>query len=393
MRFHTSAVIYRQDPSKFWNALETCLREVTIDATRSGRLMELRGLGPGEVSMNLDDFAILAVDEQEDSAVIEADGVFFGSHLEGRSTQEAAVKAKLEWVFEQIQTQVDREEERTPKSAAKTGTEAAERSQPERVGGMMAAAASVPPREPAKATMDEVSVAARPRPADAPQRVLLKVRLRRMDRPAESRMSRITDFSPAGFHQGGFIAASIVGVALMLAGIGGVEQHVRNENAGTTSAKLPVTTARLAETDAGLKGLGGGAAAIGVHPVEPVPAEANDPKQLLTHWETAMRTRDAEAQASFYADPVERYQDRDNLGRAALEQEKEAAIAGRKGLWTVKLEGVVIEQRTPDEATVRLVKHYRRTGAVPNYRAVCSHGAGLEADGREVEDRVGTRSG
>jgi hypothetical protein len=267
MRFHTSAVIYRQDPSKFWNALETCLREVTIDATRSGRLMELRGLGPGEVSMNLDDFAILAVDEQEDSAVIEADGVFFGSHLEGRSTQEAAVKAKLEWVFEQIQTQVDREEERTPKSAAKTGTEVEERSQPERVEGMMEAAASVPPREPAKATMDEVSVAASPRPADAPQRVLLKVRLRRMDRPAESRMSRITDFSPAGFHQGGFIAASIVGVALMLAGIGGVEHHVRNENAGTTSAKLPVTSAGLAETDAGLKGLGGGAAAIGVHPV------------------------------------------------------------------------------------------------------------------------------
>ena len=40
-----------------------------------------------------------------------------------------------------------------------------------------------------------------------------------------------------------------------------------------------------------------------------------------------------------------------------LQQEKQAAIADRKGLWTVKLEGIVIEKCVQDEVSVRLVKH------------------------------------
>jgi hypothetical protein len=71
-----------------------------------------------------------------------------------------------------------------------------------------------------------------------------------------------------------------------------------------------------------------------------------------------MRSRDPVAQASFYADPVDRYIDQKNVSNAVLVGEKRADIQRRLGLWTVKLSDVVVESRTPSEATVLLVKHF-----------------------------------
>jgi len=70
-----------------------------------------------------------------------------------------------------------------------------------------------------------------------------------------------------------------------------------------------------------------------------------------------MRARDAVARCSFYDDPVDRYQNQALVTRMVLQQEKQAAIADRKGLSTVKLEGIVIEKRVEDEVNVQLVKH------------------------------------
>jgi hypothetical protein len=70
-----------------------------------------------------------------------------------------------------------------------------------------------------------------------------------------------------------------------------------------------------------------------------------------------MRSRDPVGQASFYADPVERYLDQSNLSREALVDAKRAAIEARKGLWTMRMDNVVVEKQTDAEVTVRLVKH------------------------------------
>jgi len=78
-----------------------------------------------------------------------------------------------------------------------------------------------------------------------------------------------------------------------------------------------------------------------------------DPKTLLKRWEGAMRMRDAVAQSAFYADPVDRYQNKAFVTRMVLRQEKQAAITDRKGLWTVKVEGMVIEKRVEGEVSVR----------------------------------------
>jgi ketosteroid isomerase-like protein len=84
---------------------------------------------------------------------------------------------------------------------------------------------------------------------------------------------------------------------------------------------------------------------------------AGDLNVWLQEWAAAMRTRDASAQAAFYADSVDRYLDHRNVTRDVVLRDRESTIHMRKGLWTVKMEKVVIRQ-TGSEAEVRLVKHF-----------------------------------
>jgi hypothetical protein len=97
-------------------------------------------------------------------------------------------------------------------------------------------------------------------------------------------------------------------------------------------------------------------------PESPAPAApkaaAADPAVWLGGWATAMSSRDPVAQASFYADPVSQYIDRKNVSHAALLQAKTADIGRRHGVWTFGVSNVVVESRTPTQATVQLVKHY-----------------------------------
>ncbi|WP_433965091.1 hypothetical protein [Tunturiibacter gelidiferens] len=88
------------------------------------------------------------------------------------------------------------------------------------------------------------------------------------------------------------------------------------------------------------------------------PASSAEVKRWLQGWAASMQTRDANAQASFYADKLDRYLDQRNVGRGAVLRDREATIRMRKGLWTVKMEDVVIERQTDSEAEVRLMKHF-----------------------------------
>ncbi|WP_353071124.1 hypothetical protein [Tunturiibacter gelidiferens] len=88
------------------------------------------------------------------------------------------------------------------------------------------------------------------------------------------------------------------------------------------------------------------------------PASSVEVKRWLQGWAASMQTRDANAQASFYADKLDRYLDQRNVGRGAVLRDREATIRMRKGLWTVKMEDVVIERQTDSEAEVRLMKHF-----------------------------------
>lgn len=94
---------------------------------------------------------------------------------------------------------------------------------------------------------------------------------------------------------------------------------------------------------------------------ETTPVSATSSAELklwLQNWAASMRTRDANAQAAFYADTLDRYLDQRNVSKEAVLRDREATNRMRKGLWTVKMEDIVIERQTGSEAEVRLVKHF-----------------------------------
>jgi len=102
-------------------------------------------------------------------------------------------------------------------------------------------------------------------------------------------------------------------------------------------------------------------------PAKPAPLPESTPvsatssaelKLWLQNWAASMRTRDANAQAAFYADTLDRYLDQRNVSKEAVLRDREATNRMRKGLWTVKMEDIVIERQTGSEAEVRLVKHF-----------------------------------
>jgi len=107
------------------------------------------------------------------------------------------------------------------------------------------------------------------------------------------------------------------------------------------------------------------------HPADVKPSEPATPTEIvnpvlqvadvrvwLENWAAAMRTRDASAQAAFYADTVNEYVGKYDVSKDAVLKDREATIHMRKGLWTVKMEKVVIERQTKSEAEVQLVKHF-----------------------------------
>jgi hypothetical protein len=87
-------------------------------------------------------------------------------------------------------------------------------------------------------------------------------------------------------------------------------------------------------------------------------ASSADLKLWLQNWAASMRTKDANAQAAFYADTLDRYLNQRNVSKEAVLRDREATNRMRKGLWTVKMEDIVIERQTDSEADVRLVKHF-----------------------------------
>ncbi|MDQ2832696.1 MAG: hypothetical protein M3Y50_02930 [Acidobacteriota bacterium] len=88
------------------------------------------------------------------------------------------------------------------------------------------------------------------------------------------------------------------------------------------------------------------------------PTQPGSVVQRVLDWGTAMRSRDPEAQTSFYSVRVHPYYENQDVGRDFILSDKQADIRKREGLWAVKLENIVVEQETSSTARVRLVKHY-----------------------------------
>jgi hypothetical protein len=410
LRFQTSETVSVQDPEIVLRALEMFLRDISSEVVRSGNQITLHGLGPSPRAMNYRDTAILMVSAEDDKTIIKADVTFQASAFLGDASQDAVVRSKLEQVYEQVKSQLDLERKRS-EAIASTPTEAADLSTVSQAieaaslaAHAFAGAASEPladdtseamaaspitesaavalfdrPEEESVENLDETvplvpsaqeelsqeeSVAAvtmlpdleeEPRVLDEDpemSRELELVHSRQLfTEDVEEKRSRLIWLVPA------------VAAVLLLAA-GGFSPRLRGEAAAWYSKMIGlrhssgVKTAvspSVSETPAT-----GTDTATTVQHASPVIAVVDpvDPKVWVESWAASMRSRDPVAQASFYADPVERYIDQKNVSNAALVEEKRADIGRRHGLWTFKLNYVVVESKTASEATMRLVKHY-----------------------------------
>jgi hypothetical protein len=335
MRFHASAVIQRSEPSQVLRMLETMLRDVTIEIVSAGQRMTLAGFGPGAVSMNQNDSMVLTLEKHSDGVFIEADGTFDGSYLAEPTNQEANVRSKLERVFAAVQELIDREETGPRVACDAAVNQLATGAMPVQVAMAMAPA----PPVPADASSDN-------------EPLLVHAALR-----DDARTNRISDVAPARTWRIGVFAAAVVGIAMMSVVIDRMGLRIHRRGADNSVAQgpqhvpqpvqpkllvtAPTTVTRPDTFSAGSR----------------FSDTSPDAITWLRHWERAMLTRNAVEESSFYADRVDLYEGQERLSNAEVKQMKRKEMAGRKGLWAVKLEGIVIKKRTKDAMEIQLIKH------------------------------------
>ena len=348
MKFKISETIDTSDTQRVLRTLENCLREVSSDATASDDEIVFRGLGPSPVSINPRDIAVLRLHSENGKTVIDGDVTFLASALLQNSSQEDIVRSKLERIFDRVKIELSSQ---MPASAAPHDQQAA-----------IASAVPVVPEE--TMTQPAVTVEEPPVLEAAPARESIAPRAAAA--PLFSAYHRQTIPEDSGTGRGKRIAAWMTTlVVLLLAGAFLTHYRTRvNDLRLVLTRKIAHLTAPVVATEPETSDI------IPNTPTDehsetakkeqPSPGVAGpaDIRTWLENWAASIRSRDAVAQSSFYANTVNRYMDRHNVSRDAVMKDREATIRMRKGLWTMKIERVVVEYPTESEARVHLVKHF-----------------------------------
>ncbi len=368
MRVQTSETLETHDAEMVLRALEVSLRDISTEVVRQGRQITLRGLGPSQRTVNRNDITLFEVDAENNLTTIHADITYQASALLGDAPQNDLILSKLDRVFDSVKMQLGTRRGRV--SAPPPTPEPVRLSEP------------VPDPEPipvvetpvATTTEPEEVVAAPVLPQAAPQSVEPTIPVEQKPTRSSSITHRSEErqqvrmfqaFQPERPKPGrGWGIAALVVCAhaavilfltwpylLVLADKGtmwhsGSADVQAVPSSPVVEAKSPNSTAEHAVPDSSL------AAALNasIH-------DEPDPEVWLESWASAMRSRDAAAQASFYADPVDRYFLKSNVSNADVLADKQTDIQSREDLWTFELKHIVIEQKPDSTARVRLVKH------------------------------------
>ncbi len=112
MRFQTTETVQTPDSEIVLRALETTLPEISSEVVRDGHRITLRGLGPSPRARNPRDITILHVSSDDATTVIHADVTFQASALLGATSQDSVVRSKLDYVFDQVRSQLSLETRR-----------------------------------------------------------------------------------------------------------------------------------------------------------------------------------------------------------------------------------------------------------------------------------------
>lgn len=422
MRIQTSEMLATTDAEMVLRVLEWSLRDVSIEVVRNGRRITVRGLGPSQRTMNRNDIAVVEVASENQHTVIRAEITYQASALMGTTPQDDVVRLKLDRVLERVKmelrTQSVRVEavswfahpgrepeyiepdyalEQEDAVEGEPGLEAGAGGKPEQsvepqavepvaaieavgatepvaaieaVRATEPVAAVEPVREPEPEVVAAPSAAvvvpviaetvaveaATEKPAAA---VVSNAHENRVDVPMFRAFQAKETKTPKRWGLLATVACMLVAVGLFLAWpylVGLVHERLNpSSNVGEEGAVVESTeAAKIAADEAPIQVPYANAAAARNEAIH----HESDPRVWLESWADAMRGQDAGAQASFYADPVERYAVKPNVSNADVWLDKKNAIQSRPKVWAVKLEDVVIEPRPDESLRVRLTKHY-----------------------------------
>ena len=372
MRFRTTERVQVESSERVLAVLEQRLRAMVSDVARDGNRITLLGLGPSSRSINRHDTTVIDVWAEDGVTTIGADVTFQASAFLGATGQEEIMRLKLERLFEETKEQLDFESRHDVARIARMealvggGSSASRRvadephDTPQQSSDSPVAEKEFSPVEHSPVedeisgaqkedTAAEVSVAALPAMPETSTRVEGVSAASRMADPVDD----VEEEEPIDDSYDPDNSYDLQD-----------EDEERSNRwvlwavfAACVAAALPFGLHYFSMLREAKE-----APAVVTKPqpvAEPAkPVTAAEPADLLRQWELAMRSRDAAAQAAFYAVPVERYFLRSNVTKAQVEADKQQQIDSRRGIWTVKMEKVKINRNADNAATVSLVKHY-----------------------------------
>jgi ketosteroid isomerase-like protein len=355
LKFRTIETVKVEDSERVLAVLEQRLRAMVSIVVRDGNRITLLGLGPSSRAINQHDTTVIDVWVEDGATTIGAEVTFQASAFLAATSQEEIMRLKLERLFEETREQLDLESRHDVARIARMEA---------LVGGGSSASrrAAGESHDTQQSSEDNLAKGQSSTEKDSID-----------DAAAEVSVTRPSSKEETPSHGEDISAASQIADALddvedkePIDNI--YDSHDENEEKSNRwilwavlgaciTAVLPFAVHYFSTLRAGMSP----AVVAEPQPVTTEPAKpvaAAEPADLLRQWELAMRSRDAAAQAAFYAIPVERYFLRHNVSKAQIEADKQQQIDNRKGAWTVKMEKVKINRKADNTATVTLLKHY-----------------------------------
>ena len=358
MRFHLIKVIEGRPSTVVIGALEKCLKREAWEVRRHDMQVVALGIGTSTNTVNLSDSATFNIESSDDVTTVLVEAEYQHVWFLPEAFQNDTVQARFESVFANMRAALNLPSEGSirQRDAEEPTSYSSENATPPN-SSMTTTEPAVPP-EPINAEADAVQET----PAAEFERHPVAPPVLSSSRKAPKNLLQSTDVQQHFRHSAALLTAAFAAAVMsIIFGLSYAKTHLLSRKTARPSPSAqrfyaqPAVRARplpstLVGPENSSKSPNGTPASSTV--------TLEDPERWLERWAAAQRTRDAQNQASFYADEVRPYLALQEASRAAVYQEKQTSILNRKGLWTLKIEDISVQRESANTVSVLLKKHF-----------------------------------
>jgi ketosteroid isomerase-like protein len=369
MRFHLTKIIEDRSPVVVSQALQRCLKGEAWEIKRHEKQIVALGIGTSRTTVNLADKAIFEIDSSADATTVEVEAEYQYTWFLSEESQNDTVRSRFESVFANMRAELDLAPESfnpqnephqppAPSSDSMDSTDPTDSLTPSETSSPATESSQLPtlheeiPVPTQQTSVSEVTESSTASPITLEPHEVSASFLRSSDLPRRPPFDAVS-----------LIAASLIAVLGLGFGFAHFKSRPLTGSASRTAPSIPAATPKpLPPPDnhhwpiAPLPAIDLNPSGAGARPDPQQAARSEDLRRWLEQWAASERTRDAKAQASFYADDVRPYLTLDRATRDVVYQQKQNSIQNRTGLWTFKIENIFIKTESAEEASVLLKK-------------------------------------